>query len=389
MQIAFATTFDAQDLRRGSGTFYFMSQEIARQGHEVHYVGPVTFRYPFISRLLRRLHGWGGKRYVAFLDPYVGQLTGRNVAAKLSKLNYDLLLSNDPAICAFTPSHKPIVLYTDVMITHNYSEAGLPNARLSNMSFLSLWLARKTLRAALKRANLAVFPVQWVADEAVYYGVEPTKVRLIPFGANIVDPGRSLAEQRTLQPNRFDLLFVGKDWARKGGEVAVGATLALRQQGVEATLHCVGSNPTNRPNSPHVKFYGLLDKTVPAEREQLYQLYANCDGFILPSSSEGFVIAPLEAAAFGLPALAYDAHGVRDAIRPGETGYLYPLGSSETAFVAGVMEWLSRPELYRQMALAARAHYENSVNWQKSIATLLAEISQQPWGQPFDKLNKT
>lgn len=374
MKIAFATTFDAQDMRRGSGTFYFMSQEIARQGHTVHYVGPVTFRYPRVSRLMRRLHEWWGKRYVAFLDPYVGQLTGRSIAAKLAILDYDLLLTNDPAICAFTPTNKPVVLYTDVMLTHNYSEAKLPNARLSNMSFLSLGLARKTLRAALQRARLCVFPVQWVADEAAHYGADPAKVRLIPFGANVLDPGRSLTESRTLRPNQVDLLFVGKDWARKGGDMAVQTTLELRRQGVQATLHCVGSRPTKPVDPTAVKLYGLLDKTVAAERAQLDVLYRRCDVFILPSSSEGFVIAPLEAAAFGLPALAYNAHGVRDAIRPDETGLLFPLGSSEMAFVDGVLGWLSRPELYHQMALAARAHYENSVNWQTCVSTLMTEI---------------
>lgn len=374
MKVAFVTTFDAQDMRRGSGTFYFMSQEIARQGHTVHYVGPVTFRYPPVSRLMRRLHEWWGKRYVAFLDPYVGQLTGRNIATQLAALDYDLLLSNDPAICAFTPTAKPVVLYTDVMITHNYSEAKLPNARLANMSFLSLWLARRTLRAALQRARLCVFPVQWVADEASRYGADPAKVRLIPFGANVLDPGRSLAESRALRPNQIDLLFVGKDWARKGGDVAVQTALALRRQGIVATLHCVGGRPTQPIDPAAVKLYGLLDKTVPAEQEQLDGLYRRCDAFILPSSSEGFVIAPLEAAAFGLPALAYNAHGVRDAIRPGETGLLFPLGSSEQPFVEGVLGWLSRPERYHQMALAARAHYENSVNWQKCVSTLMAEI---------------
>ncbi|MCA9992670.1 MAG: glycosyltransferase family 4 protein [Ardenticatenaceae bacterium] len=375
MNIAFVTTFDARDPRRGSGTFYYMSQELARQGHTLHYVGPLAYRYPAGSKLIRRLHKIIPGRYVAFLDPYVGRLTGQTVAQQLAGVAYDLLLTNDVAVAGYTPTAKPVVLYTDVMITHDYSERNLPNARLAGLSPLALRLARQTLRAGLRRADLCVFPAQWVADEAAHYGVDPARVRLIPFGANIDDPGRDPAEQRRLNPGRqqFDLLFVGKDWARKGGDVAVAVAQALQQRGINATLHVVGVQHPRLAALPFVRSYGLLDKRVPAERDQLYRLYRECDAFILPSQSEGFVIAVLEAAAFGQPALAYAAHGV--GVVDGVTGVLLPLGAPAGAFADVIATWLAQPESYQQLARQARDHYETSVNWATTIAALTAAMA--------------
>lgn len=373
MRIAFATSFDLGDMRRGSGTYYFMYKELIRQGHSVCPVGPIPLRLPLISRIVRAVHAMSNRRHVAFLDPFVGRWLGKAVGAALAQQSYDLLLTNDLAMAAYTPTRKPVLLYTDVMITHDYRERMLPHARLGKLSALGLWLARQTLRAGLKRANLVVFPVQWAADEALFYGVEQAKVRVIPFGANVLDPGAEVVKKR-MAPSQdvLELLFVGKDWGRKGGEVAVETARLLRERGVKAVLHCVGGQGAIEADG--VRFYGLLDKSVPAQQGQLIDLYQRCHLLILPSSSEGFVIVALEAAAFGMPAIAYRVNGVTDAIRHNETGFLLPLGSSAQQFADKIEEWLQQPEQYHQLAGNARLHYENSVNWTKSVHSLTGEM---------------
>jgi hypothetical protein len=115
MNIAFATLYDTRDIRRGSGTFYYMSREIERQGHQVNYIGPIEFKYPLISRALRFIHRKIGKQYLTFLDPFVGKHTGQEVTQKLLMADYDVFITNDFAIAAYTKTDKPILVYTDVM----------------------------------------------------------------------------------------------------------------------------------------------------------------------------------------------------------------------------------------------------------------------------------
>jgi glycosyltransferase involved in cell wall biosynthesis len=382
MKVAFATIFDGQDIRRGSGTFYHMSREIMRQGHTVHYVGPITFAYPFISRILRYSHRKLGWRYVTFLDPFVAKYTGQQITEMLATLDYDILLTNDFAIAGHTRTDKPIVLYTDAMLTYDYAERNLRHSRLSGLSPISLFLCRQTIQRGLEQSTLCFFPADWAVSEALKYHPAPEKIIINPFGANMDDPGANVADRRTfariLKKGRIDLLFVGKDWARKGGDIAVQTSLELRRRGIEAHLHLVGAMPPYAVDASYIKVYGLLDKADEADQKKLGDLYSSADVFILPSSSEGFVIVVLEAAAHGLPVWAYDTIGVTTAVRNNESGILLPLGQSEQAFADVVESWFSDPLAYDYLVAGARQHYENTTNWNTSVTKLMSRVAHLP-----------
>ena len=54
---------------------------------------------------------------------------------------------------------------------------------------------------------------------------------MIHFGANVDDPGSEIVQRRGIQPHKpIRLLFIGKDWLRKGGDVAVAAVAELRRR---------------------------------------------------------------------------------------------------------------------------------------------------------------
>lgn len=378
MNIAFATIYDPQDIRRGSGTFYSMSKEMERQGHTLHYIGPIPYQYPLVSRILRAVHARVGKRYLTYLDPFVGKQTGNEVTRQLANLDYDVLITNDYAIAGYTQTSRPVVLYTDAMITHNHLERNLPYSRLSNISLITLWLSRRTIRRGLRQASLSVFPAQWSADEALKYHPNASKIRVVPFGANITDPGVEIAQERDLSAalgsRTINLLFVGKDWQRKGGSIAVDTARELQQRGIDARLHVVGGSPPDAVDPAYVHVYGLLDKTNDAERRKIEHLYRICDVLMLPSSSEGFVIVPLEAAAYGMPTLAYDTIGVNGSVRHGDTGVLLQLGQSGAAFADTVESWFRAPDEYIQLSRGARKHFVETVNWERNIQKLFHEI---------------
>lgn len=379
MSIAFVTPrYEGADVQRGSGTFYYMSQEIERQGHKVHYIGPVNYDLPLISRISRSLHYRAKKQYALFLDPFAGKRTGRAVTKKLAGLDVDLLITNDCTVAAYVDTPVPVVLYTDVMITPDYLERTLPGAKLGNLSALSLWNARKSIRDALRRADLSVFPARWSAEAARHYTGDTGKIVVIPFGANIEDPGAEPTQRRQHEgisgegPIRF--LFVGKDWKRKGGDVAVAVAEELRHRGIESELHIVGTQPPAQYQGRFLKVHGLLDKADPEQNRLLTSLYASCDIFLMPSSNEGYGIAPVEAAAYGLPVLAYAVSGIETAVRDGVSGVLLPLGGSAEAFADVVEGWLERPDEYKRLVRGGRAHYEQNANWAVAIGQLLDEI---------------
>ena len=77
------------------------------------------------------------------------------------------------------------------------------------------------------------------------------------------------------------------------------------------------------------------------------------DILLFPSSREGLPNVLLEAAASGVPAIAYAVTGSVDVIREGETGLLVPLGDTE-ALVGAVGKLVGDVALRNQMKTSAR-----------------------------------
>lgn len=375
MLIAIGTTFDSRDIRKGSGSYYNLWKELERMGHEIVHCGPVTFQYPLKSKLLRKMSMLMGYKYFSYIDPWVARASACQIGDKLSKANPDVLLTNDYGICAFAGSSTPKVLYTEAMITYDWREQHLPYARFGAIGSLNRLLFAWTIKHGLQAADRCIFPAEWSAIEAAKYLGQSHKIRVIPYGANIDDPGEVIATDKSVAGiGDVEILFVGKDWPLKGGDTAINVATELNRRGISCILHCVGSKPSLGVKSDFIRFHGLLDKSKPQERASLERLYKNTHFFLLPSSCEGYVISPLEAAAYGIPALGYDTIGVNGAIVDQKTGVLVGLETGSAGFADAIQHLLANPHLYRRLALGAREHFNSSANWTKTATRLLLEI---------------
>jgi N-acetyl-alpha-D-glucosaminyl L-malate synthase BshA len=80
---------------------------------------------------------------------------------------------------------------------------------------------------------------------------------------------------------------------------------------------------------------------------------AQLDAFLLPSQTESFGLAALEAMACGVPCVVSDAGGLPEVIRNGVEGYTVPVGATAD-MAARVLELLKDPGLKARMGAAAR-----------------------------------
>ena len=89
---------------------------------------------------------------------------------------------------------------------------------------------------ALRLCQVACYSSHWSAQAAVEgHKADPEKVHVLPFGANLeqeTEPAalRPQAARRLEAPWRF--LFVGVEWARKGGDLAVAIVRSLNRKRV-------------------------------------------------------------------------------------------------------------------------------------------------------------
>jgi glycosyltransferase involved in cell wall biosynthesis len=137
----------------------------------------------------------------------------------------------------------------------------------------SEWVTRHEA-LAISRARGIIYPSEWAAASAIRdYQADPRKVVVIPFGANIEDvpPRVEALEPRPGPPCR--LLFVGRQWKRKGGDMAFAVLTTLLQRGVDAELTVLGSVPPGGAAHPKLTVIPYLNKEMSEDRRRLRNLF--------------------------------------------------------------------------------------------------------------------
>jgi glycosyltransferase involved in cell wall biosynthesis len=235
-------------------------------------------------------------------------------------------------------------------------------------------LSQETLREGLAMESQALrecagvfFSSDWAAESAIRdYQLEERRVHVIPFGANLTPPYRDAAAARVAIQKRtsppFEFLFLGVDWQRKGGALAVEVVQKLNASGIPSRL------TSSKPGE--IRTVGFLDKTNPGHLARLNELLSESHFLILPTRAEAYGLVFAEAAAFGLPSLALQTGGVPTLVRNGHTGILFNPEAGAGQWADQISRLVSDPDRYLQMAMSAHEHYCSRLNWQAAAQRL-------------------
>lgn len=212
---------------------------------------------------------------------------------------------------------------------------------------------RRVTRFALERSDAVTAVSRWLADESVAeFGPCPA-IRVIP---NFVDVGafRPRADRR-LDPERPVLAHVSNFRPVKRVGDVVRAFALVRRRLPEALLLMVGEGPDRDGAEALARELGVSDGVrFLGQQDGLEHLLPDTDCFLLPSDSESFGLAALEAMACGVPAIGTRVGGLADVIRPGVDGDLCEPGNPE-CLAESALAILGDPARHAAMRTAARA----------------------------------
>jgi len=380
--IAFVTPQDAADPNAWSGVPYHMLRALRGAGATVHAVDKLRPARRLLTRALTRAYKLRGQTYRADREPAVLRAYAQQVSAALRDLPHDFILSTGTRPVAYLRAGRPVVLWTDATfgaMVDYYPE-------FSRLAGRTLRDGQRAEQAALDACRLAIFSSDWAARSAIeQYGIDPARVAVVPYGANIdwnPPPERVPAIVAGRDRQVLRLLFVGVDWARKGGDVAVAVTAELIRRGQPAELHVVGGQPPiqvrNRVSSGKTGFYfhDFVSKRDAAGRAQLDRLYRDCHFLILPSRADCSPVVIAEAGAYGLPSVATAVGGIPTAIREDENGRTFPLDAGPEAYADYLLACFAPAERYEALAATTLAHYRARLNWAAAAEAALTLIRQ-------------
>jgi glycosyltransferase involved in cell wall biosynthesis len=189
-------------------------------------------------------------------------------------------------------------------------------------------------------------------------GVAPDKIALIHNGIKLAsfngnNDRRSHKKSLLGEPQLQVALFVGRLAEEKGLEYLLSVWAALPSRAGRLLL-IVGDGPLRTRLECQVSDLGLGGSVrFVGHQSDVSNFYSVADLFVLPSKTEGMSNSLLEAMACGLPAVASNVGGNKEAIQDHKTGFLVDLYDTQ-GWVEALLALLSDPDLRARMGDAAR-----------------------------------
>ncbi|MGB3641438.1 MAG: glycosyltransferase family 4 protein [Rivularia sp. (in: cyanobacteria)] len=243
----------------------------------------------------------------------------------------------------------------------------------SDNFFIRKFINRTIEKIKLSFADVIITSSEYSKSEIVSVGINPDSV-------HVLSPGLDREKYQILSSsNRSDskkILCVGNYVPRKGIIYSIEAFSQIERQNF--TLHLVG----NRKNNS--SYYNQLKNAVEklkltecvvfhdgSDQENIKQLYASSDIFVLPSFKETFGIVFLEAMHYGLPIITTNVSAMPELIEEGKNGFLVTTADSQ-ALAKAISTLIENPDLSKQMGEAGRNKVATYYYWEQTGSKFLS-----------------
>lgn len=314
-----------------------------------------TLRYYGLKPLLNQKNPWDF--YIK--TPYMFRKIQRLLRRDASGLDYACSVQTQ-SLFDGSLDKVPHLVYTDHTHLENLNYPGFDPTDLACKTWQEL---EKTIYP--KAATVFTMSSNISESLNTVYGLDSHKVVKIGCGANV-----SVSEDYLPDNEKYssrEILFVGKDWERKGGPDLIEAFIQVRQAIPDAKLTVIGC-------SPNVTLPGcrILGQIPPESVSTHYQQAAL---FCMPSHREPFGFVFLEAMAFALPLVGSNIGATADYIHQDKNGYRIDPGNP-AALAKTLTAILDKPEKLRDLGATGQKHYWKDFGWDRAAQGIRNRVQQ-------------
>lgn len=375
MIITYVTNFPSTDIKHWSGTVHFMATNLAKYSN-VDYITGLQEDWTFSLKAKNKLYG-RNKIYRADRSPEFGKSYARQISEQLNPTT-DILFSHSSTLMSYLKTNKHKVIYTDATFASmiNYYDY------FSNLSQQYIKEGNQMEQLSLDSSSLAIYSSQWAADSAIKdYNADRDKVRIVPFGANISTQKISLEEIKDiLKKRRTDvckILFLGVDWFRKGGDIAIDAVRYLNEELRQpAELHIVGIDDLPVENlPPYIINHGRISKATPEGMKKVEDLILQSHFLFIPSRADCTPIVFSEAMSYGVPCVSAATGGIPSIVNQSNGIILSPQVEPKD-YAQQIYKTFEDKSYYNELALSAYHDFESRLNWDTAMKTIVSYMKE-------------
>jgi glycosyltransferase involved in cell wall biosynthesis len=213
-------------------------------------------------------------------------------------------------------------------------------------------------------------------------------IEVIPNGSPAARPVATDVDGERVRGDPV-VAYLGRLVGHKRVERVVELVAELGETWPDLHVHVIGRGPEYEPLarradalgvSSRVRLHGFLAE--PEKNAVLRTARLN----VTASEFEGWGLTVIEAAALGVPTVAYDVAGLRDSIRDGVTGWLVQDGESLADVVNRALKELEDPVRRAEVQQACRS-WAAEFSWGRTGASMTglitAELRQKGYYQPL------
>jgi glycosyltransferase involved in cell wall biosynthesis len=192
-----------------------------------------------------------------------------------------------------------------------------------------LWLRKAAIAIMLEASNIVFISPSY--KRRVLETYIPNNVRqkierkslILPNGINNFWPNNACNITRVVRQGEIRLIYIGELTRNKNVKTCIKVVKKLSDKGYKATLKIIGEGPEEKTlrkmaagDNKRVFFYGFIDN-----KKTIAKLMAQSDIFIMPSFTETFGVAYIEAMSQGLPLIYTHNEGIDGFYQDGQIGY--------------------------------------------------------------------